>query len=532
MVPIHGGAHDAPGVAGPFSRRIQPPAVHRLAILSPEDPHRRRSPGLHPDHQPPGAESGQLPFKIHQPVLQGFRHEIRQDLPQVRRHQPRPVTGTEAHLQIRRRFLHKAPAALGRCPVIPAHLPGQMLILPLEFHAPQRSRREIPRVHTHHQGAVGQARIPFEGAHAVDHQASLFRSGSHHLAPGAHAEGIHRPSGFLVVEDQSVIRRSQFGMVGELPVLGLVNQSLFMLNPHSHRKSLGLQMDGPFQQGLIGVPGAVAAGQDHSVGIQPLPAIQFHRRQPPLRIHPEIRHLGLVPDLATSLFDPADQPGDHEPQFIRAHMRFLFRQNFFRSPGFHKGPEQMAHNGVVDPGGQLPVGKGPGATGSELHIAHRIQFPGFPEGFHVLHPVLQVPAPFHHQRCVPLPGQFQGRHKARRSQADYHRPSHEFFRSQHRRRFRLFLPQAHLGIPEQPVQHPGRCFHPGPHMVHQADAAFPPGIHRLPDHLDLPDGPGCQMVLLPDDLFQGMAAVQPHPEIIDSDFHWLCHPAVPFLSAR
>ena len=38
-----------------------------------------------------------------------------------------------------------------------------MLILPLEFHAPQRSRREIPRFHTHHQGAVGQARIPFEG---------------------------------------------------------------------------------------------------------------------------------------------------------------------------------------------------------------------------------------------------------------------------------------------------------------------------------------------------------------------------------
>ena len=68
-------------------------------------------------------------------------------------------------------------------------------------------------------------------------------------------------------------------------------------------------------------------------------------------------------------------------------MGFLFRKDFFGSPRFYKSPEQVAHNGVVHPSGQLAVGKSPSTAGSELYIAHWIQFPGFPELFYILYPV-------------------------------------------------------------------------------------------------------------------------------------------------
>ena len=96
MVSVHGGTHDAAGIPGTFSGGIQAPAVYRLTVFPPQDPYWCRSPGLHPDHQPLGAESGELPFKIPQPVLQGFRHKAWQDLPQVGRDQSRPITGMES----------------------------------------------------------------------------------------------------------------------------------------------------------------------------------------------------------------------------------------------------------------------------------------------------------------------------------------------------------------------------------------------------------------------------------------------------
>ena len=143
MVSVHGGTHDAAGIPGTFSGGIQAPAVYRLTVFPPQDPYWCRSPGLHPDHQPLGAESGELPFKIPQPVLQGFRHKVWQDLPQVCRDQSRSITGLEWNLQIWHLFFHKAPAGLGRCPIIPADAPGQPFILPLEFHPSQWPRSRL-----------------------------------------------------------------------------------------------------------------------------------------------------------------------------------------------------------------------------------------------------------------------------------------------------------------------------------------------------------------------------------------------------
>ena len=132
-----------------------------------------------------------------------------------------------------------------------------------------------------------------------------------------------------------------------------------------------------------------------------------------------------------------------------------------------------------------------------------------------------------------MPGQFQGCHKARRPQADHHRAALELFCPQYSRRFWFFFPQGHLGIPEKLLEYRRGYLYFRPDMANQTDIAFPPGVHGLPDQDHLPEGFFRQTVFPTDDLFQRVMAVQPYPQVIDSDFHRLYwHPAVPFLSAK
>ena len=159
------------------------------------------------------------------------------------------------------------------------------------------------------QGGIGIGTAPPGVAHAVGDNAALLRGSRHHIAPGTHAKGVHRPVG--QVAKQLVIRRRQIRAAPA--VLGVVDLALEVFDPDAHGKRFGLQGDALCLQHGEGVPGTVANGQDQLAAGNLLPAsgsIQNKSRELAVPIL-QPGQLGLKPDFSPQCLYPPAQVLHH-----------------------------------------------------------------------------------------------------------------------------------------------------------------------------------------------------------------------------
>ena len=162
---------------------------------------------------------------------------LRQYIVQVTPYHTGPIGGLHRSRPHRGLARQKVAHQLRRRMVIATHAESRFFDLPLPVHAGQWAiSRQILRIHRHQQSRVGILTGPVRIAHAVGHYPPLFRGGRHHIAAGAHAEGVHR----ILVQmlHQLVVRRGQDRIA--LTVLGKVNGTLLVFDTHTHGKGLGL----------------------------------------------------------------------------------------------------------------------------------------------------------------------------------------------------------------------------------------------------------------------------------------------------
>ena len=135
-----------------------------------------------------------------------------------------------------------------------------MLPLLLKAHSCQRIlSAEIRGLHTYEKAAVYILAVSGTKAHAICHKSSVFRGCRHHIATGAHAEGIDRASvrkiaNKLVIRGRKPIRKA--------PELRTGYKLLAMLNANTYGKGLSLHRKPRSEKHIKGVTRRVS-GCEH-----------------------------------------------------------------------------------------------------------------------------------------------------------------------------------------------------------------------------------------------------------------------------
>ena len=252
----------------------------------------------------------------------------------------------------------------------------------------------IGAVHPHQQGAVGVGPAAGKGAHAVGGHHALLGSGGHHLAARAHAEGVHPPA-LGGVHAQPVLRRAQGRMPRRRAVLGPVDEALGMLDAQAQGKGLGRHGHALAVEGLEGVPGGVARGQNHAAA-----GDRFARRRHAGH-RAALQHQALQPGvkqhLAAQVHHPLADGLDHPRQQVGADVGPGGIADFRRRAVVPQGLQHEAAPGIGDAGVQLAVGKSAGPALAKLHVALRVQRPRAPEALHLPRPLVHRCATLQHQ---------------------------------------------------------------------------------------------------------------------------------------
>ena len=176
-----------------------------------------------------------------------------------------------------------------------------------------------------------------------------------------------------------------------------------------------------FRQHPEGVPCAVPyrkdqAGRRHGLAVDgdPRKAAVFHRDPIEFCVEPH-----FTPGFNHALPDGADDA----PEPIGADVGFRLPKDLRRGAVGGEPLQHITAQRIVDPGGQLSVGKRTGAPFPELHVAGRIQFSAAPEVFHPHDPLFHRAAPLQHDGTKPLSRQqIRRKHPRRPESGDDHRP--------------------------------------------------------------------------------------------------------------
>ena len=263
------------------------------------------------------------------------------------------------------------------------------------------------------QGCVGIFAVPFLVAHAVDTEPSLFRRGIDHISSGTHAEAVDAAA-ILCFMGKLVGGGPQDGLLFRKPVpavKGFVDQTLGVLDPKAHGKGLLLHGNGVSVKHGDGIPGAVSDGKDTAGGGNAELSFLYLLSEEGFVFFPEtmvfwsiqqksgkdslpdhkIGKAGFKEEFPSQGADPFSEALHHGDQDISADMGLLFVQDVFAGPHVRKGPEDIADIAFLSlyGGVELSVGKGTGASLSELHVAFRIQAA-------CLKKLLRAPDPFFH----------------------------------------------------------------------------------------------------------------------------------------
>ena len=188
-------------------------------------------------------------------------------------------------------------------------------------------------------------------AHAVGQRAARLAGRGHHLAAGAHAEGINAPPAHVVAE--LVFPPGQGRVACRLVVKAFFNLGLQVLGPEPHRKGLAFQRQAALRQHGKGIPGRVAhrqhqvrAGKRPRRGFGPGQPALFHHKAGERRVeqHPAAQRLDLGPD-----------GPDDPPQQVGAHMGLLPPRDLGRGAVLQQGFCHLAAQRVADAGGELAI---------------------------------------------------------------------------------------------------------------------------------------------------------------------------------
>ena len=195
-------------------------------------------------------------------------------------------------------------------------------------------------------------------------------------------------------------------MTGVFLILHRVHTALQVFDAHAHGKGLCLHDKSPVIQPLHRVPGTVSQCQ-HQVfrrqGVRPfrggnrdsfqLPVFRLYILQPMAK-----------PDVRPQKKELAPQIFQGDVQLVRAHMGLGIGEDALRCAAVHKLPQDPAVAQILCAGVQFPVGKGPCAPLTELHIGVRQQRTALPEVFHIPLPLLHRLPPLQEDGPQPCPG--------------------------------------------------------------------------------------------------------------------------------
>ena len=240
------------------------------------------------------------------------------------------------------------------------------------------------------------------------------------MAAGAHTEGkggaaVGQMAGQLVVGGRQ--------LVPERAVLGLGDELLLVLDPHTDGKALLLHGHPLLLQHPEGIPGRVAGRQHQGVTVQAVA---------PLRsLHPN------AAELSAAVFQSGEAAakahvtaqGDelltdgfhHLAQNIGTDVGLVGPLHILWRSRFNEGVHHRGNTGVVGPGGQLAVGEGACTSFAKLHIGAGVQSALLPEPLHIFGSGIHILAPLQHHAGNPVPGQKQGGKQARRPHSSHHR---------------------------------------------------------------------------------------------------------------
>ena len=195
-----------------------------------------------------------------------------------------------------------------------------------------------------------------------------------------------------------------------------------MLGPEAQREGLGLH-----QHPAVGgepakkLASRVADCQHHPVGLeraavgQPYPGDQAVARQ-------HVFHPGPQANLDPQLDERQPHALHGEGEQVRPDVGLSLDEDAIGRPEAREGLDDLPHEGVVDAGGQLPVGVGPSAAFTEVHVALGGERPVAHELGHVLAALDDVGAPLQQYRRNPSLGQLECAEQPRRPHAHDDRP--------------------------------------------------------------------------------------------------------------
>ncbi|KFB72302.1 MAG: hypothetical protein AW09_002510 [Candidatus Accumulibacter phosphatis] len=225
--------------------------------------------------------------------------------------------------------------------------------LPLQCDASQRSAGVVERGDADDDAGVGIALVARILAHAVGDHAVRFGSGGDHGAAGTHAETVNAAA-VAAMMHQLVVGGTEQRVAGVWPETRLIDQCLRVFDAQADREGLGLHEHAGSVQHREGVAGAVAECQDDLLGAQLLAARQCHATYSAV-FDVQAADALLKTDFAAELFDLATHLFDHADQPEGADVRFADVENLRRGAGLDEFHQHLAPvvPGVLD----LAVGR-------------------------------------------------------------------------------------------------------------------------------------------------------------------------------
>ena len=151
-------------------------------------------------------------------------------------------------------------------------------------------------------------------------------------------------------------------------ILRLINESLWMLDPHTNRKGLGFKKDFFRMQELVDIPRRMSRRQDHRVSAKLTTIRSCHALHLSV-IKKKLRHLGPKMNFATCGNDGLTHRHDHLRKEVRANMRMGFHEDFLRCTMRDEGAINLRYRAALfGTGVELAIGKGSRSAFSEAVV--------------------------------------------------------------------------------------------------------------------------------------------------------------------
>ena len=184
-----------------------------------------------------------------------------------------------------------------------------------------------------------------------------------------------------------VVGGAEVRVTGSRAVLGPVDELPRMLDAGADREGLLHHLDALVIEHGHGVPGGVAEGQDHAVGLEVDGGAGLFPVRDAVDIlvrDDEVRQGTAEPYIAAETDDLFSDVLDHFDEVVRADVGVVRVEDGLRRAEADEVRHDLVLTGVLDAGGQLAVGERAGAAFAELDVRGSVEAAVLPEVLHVL----------------------------------------------------------------------------------------------------------------------------------------------------